>query len=134
MVDGDYLFRVEMESYLKKLSKFFEIRGLKFEIKDEKMEWDENTKTNDFYYFKHEVYINEKKITIADGNLNQMDGYMYFKKYREIIEYELRAQKSNEIVKLLNYQDGVVMIIGDKNLLKIYEAEITPFENKMIIE
>ncbi|MBK9686454.1 MAG: hypothetical protein IPO65_01355 [Saprospiraceae bacterium] len=49
---------------------------MKFEIKDEKMEWDENTKTNDFYYFKHEVYINEKKITIADGNLNQ-NGWIY---------------------------------------------------------
>jgi hypothetical protein len=132
MIDIDYLFRGGMESYLKKAKQIFEIRGLNFQVKDEKMEWGE--KTNNYHYFKHEVYINGKKIIIADGNLNEMDAYMYFKKYKEIIENELKAQKSNEIIKFLTCEDYIVMIIGDKNLLKIYEKEITSFENKLINE
>lgn len=132
MVDGDYMFRGGMEKYLKTATQIFEIRGLKFEVTDEKKEWGENDQKNDFHYFKHEVYINGKRITIADGNLNHMGGHMYFKKFLEIITNELKAQKSNEEVRLVSYQDGVVMIIGDKNLLDKYESAIKPFENRMI--
>lgn len=134
IIDGDYMFRGGMEHYLKVAKQIFEIRGLKFDIRDENMRWGENNQSNDYHYFKHEVYINDKHIVIADGNLNHMGGFMYFKKYREIIENELKDQKSNEQIRLLNYEDGVVILIGDKNLIKVYEKAIEPFENEMITE
>ncbi len=134
MVDVDYMFRGGMEYYLKIAKQIFEVRGLKFEIRDEKMVWGENDQANDYHYFKHEVYINDHHIVIADGNLNQMGGYMYFKKYKEILENEFENQQSNERIRLLNYEDGVVMLIGDEKLLKIYEMAIKPFKNKMLKE
>lgn len=98
------------------------------------MEWGENDQKNNYHYFKHEVHINGKHIIIADGNLNTMGGQMYFNVYKEIIENELREQNSNEKVALLNYQDGVVMLIADDSLINTYSKAIEPFENKMINE
>lgn len=134
MVDGDYMFRGGMEYYLSIAKQIFEIRGLKFDIRDEKMDWGENDQANGYHYFKHEVYINDKHIVIADGNLNHMGGYMYFKKYKEILENELRDQQFNESIRLLNYEDGVVMLIADEKLIVKYENAIEPFKNKMIQE
>lgn len=133
-LDANDLFRGGLATALQRIRELFQVRGLTFEVRDETMDWGEKDVQRNYHYFKHAVYINDRQIVFADGNLNRMNGLMYLKKLMEVIRFELTAQHSPEKAVLLSIPDGVVLLIAEEPVVKVLENLPEGFENEIVKE
>ena len=129
---GDYLFRGDFADYLEKVKQMFEARGLKLNYKDENMFWREEDKTEEFYYFKHDIIINDSTYVIAEGNLNLMGAYQYVKRFMEIISTELDKQGHEDKFVLMSNPDSVYVLLINDEIRSIFENMPQSISNKII--
>lgn len=129
---GDYLFRGDFAIYLEKVKQMFRVRGLKFDFKDENMFWREEDKTDIFYYFKHDITINDSTYIIAEGNLKNMGAYQYIKKFMEIITIELEKQGHEDKFVLMTNPDSVYVLLINDEIRKIFDNMPESIPNKLV--
>ncbi len=129
---GDYLFRGDFAVYLEKVKQMFEARGLTLNFKDENMFWREEDKTDEFYYFKHDIVINDSLYIIAEGNLNSMGPYQYVTRFMEIISTELDKQGHEDKFVLMSNPDSVYVLLINDEIRRIFENMPRSIPNKII--
>lgn len=129
---GDYLFRGEFAYYLEKVKQMFEVRGLKLDFKDEDMFWREEDKTNDFFYFKHDIVINDSTYIVAEGNLREMGAQQYVERFLEIITIELEKQGHEDKFVFLSNPDSVFLLLISDKIKEVFENMPNSIKNKIV--
>lgn len=129
---GDYLFRGDFAVYLEKVKQMFEARGLTLTYEDENMFWREEDRTDDFYYFKHDIVINDSLYIIAEGNLNLMGSNQYVTRFMEIISTELDKQGHEDKFVLMTNPDSVYILLINDVIRSIFENMPRSIPNRIV--
>ena len=95
-------------NYLKIVKPIFEKLGLNLEYSNEKEKQTES-------YYKHTIQINGKEYIAFDGNFSDFDWDIAYVKFIEILNEELKLQKSDEkFYPISSENDGKMVLLSAK--------------------
>lgn len=132
-VDAEGMLRGGLLAGLTAIKELFEKRNLKFEFKNESLGWKEDRSS----YIKHEIEINNKKYTIADGDFDRAGGSLhYLRQVEKVINEELLLQGSNErAYKVVSdYGERIWYVIMEPIHFDIFERNKDEFSASQLIK
>ena len=132
-VGAEGMFRGGLINELVAVKELFEKRNLKFDFENENLDFKEGSNT----YIKHEIEINNKKYTIADGDFDRGDGPLhYLLQVEKIINEELSLQGSNErVYKIISYYGEMIWYVIMEDLhFEIFEKNKNEFSASQLIK
>lgn len=108
-VDSEDLFEAGgLTNYLKRVKPIFEKLGLKLDYSNEK-------RIQTDKYWKHTIELNGKEYVAFDNNFGELDWGIAYVKFIEMLNAELKLQKSEEKFYTISSQnDGKIVLLTQK--------------------
>jgi len=127
-VDCEELFEIGgLTEYLAQVKPTFEKLGLELEYANEKSEQDQNS-------WKHTIELNGIEYTAFDGQFSDLDWGIAYINFIEMLNSELRRQKSDEQFYPVNSKnDGMFVLLTSKQLDFVMRNYSVEHENPTIM-